>query len=197
MLYAVVVLGVLLVAGALWLLKTRSSTPETPAKRDEAKLHWLVALSTDVGKASWHLGDRRVTAGRAPSNYIQIATPGMSRQHAAFYVSRDGVRIVDMTSSNGTLVNGKAVQEKWLKEGDKIELAGARFVYRREGDFGPNAGFRGKEVDDGVSRTTVMPGDVLELRVHAVYELNGRDLKKTAAEFGLPVDEIQQILDKR
>ncbi|MCO4771042.1 MAG: FHA domain-containing protein [Deltaproteobacteria bacterium] len=187
---------VLTAALAVLVMIKKQHVESTPAPEPDPnnKLHWLVADGGDPLRNSWHLGARRVTAGRAASNYMQLTAPGMSRRHAAFYVDVDKVTIVDMSSSNGTRVNGNPVQTARLFDGDVVELAGARFTYRREGNFAANAAWKAKEVGRKVDTTTSMPETMLQLRAQATFQLNGGDVQKTASEVGISVDKLEQLI---
>jgi hypothetical protein len=77
------------------------------------------------------IGDvRRVTIerfpfrlGRAESADLRIESPEVSREHAEI-VERNGVWLVrDLGSTNGTHVNGKAVKETLLSDGDILKIA--------------------------------------------------------------------------
>jgi diguanylate cyclase (GGDEF)-like protein len=64
---------------------------------------------------------RELVIGRAPDCGLAILHDGnISRRHAQVIVSGDEVRIVDLGSTNGTLVNGRDVQDHVLQRGDRI-----------------------------------------------------------------------------
>src|SRR5215468_481842 len=63
-----------------------------------------------------------VLIGRSPDCQIVLKDFGISRQHARISVDDDGVHITDLKSKNGTQVNGVAVVQAPLKDGDKILL---------------------------------------------------------------------------
>src|SRR5215468_8927935 len=63
-----------------------------------------------------------VLLGRSPDCHIVLKDFGISRQHARISVDDDGVHITDPKSKNGTQVNGVAVVQAPLKDGDKILL---------------------------------------------------------------------------
>jgi pSer/pThr/pTyr-binding forkhead associated (FHA) protein len=54
--------------------------------------------------------------------------PAMSRQHAAIEFCGTGLRIRDLGSTNGTLLNGTAVQSAELCHGDRFEIGGRHFL---------------------------------------------------------------------
>jgi Domain of unknown function (DUF1707)/FHA domain len=74
-------------------------------------------------------GESRVL-GRNPSCDYTIADATVSGRHAELARTRDGWRIRDLGSRNGTRVNGWLVREQALQPGDAIELGATLFVFR-------------------------------------------------------------------
>jgi pSer/pThr/pTyr-binding forkhead associated (FHA) protein len=68
------------------------------------------------------LNDDRITLGRATENKIILDHPSVSRQHAEFFVTAEGVFIEDLGSRNGIKVKGKRVQRAELKHNDRFEI---------------------------------------------------------------------------
>ena len=64
----------------------------------------------------------RITIGRRPSNDIHIDNLAISGAHAAISHLGDEALLEDLDSTNGTLVNGKAIKKYVLHHGDLIEL---------------------------------------------------------------------------
>ena len=63
-----------------------------------------------------------LTIGRAESNGLVLADPRASRHHARL-VARDGLLILtDLDSTNGTRVNGDAIRELPVGDGDEIRI---------------------------------------------------------------------------
>ena len=62
--------------------------------------------------------------GRAETNDIVVRETRVSRQHAVIRGQRDGYWIQDLSSSNGTFVNGQEVhaEGRRLRHGDRIGL---------------------------------------------------------------------------
>ena len=62
--------------------------------------------------------------GRSESNDIAIDDPGMSRHHAVVRLAAGQVMIQDLSSTNGTFVNGRRVHAAVvLQHADRIEIA--------------------------------------------------------------------------
>ena len=83
----------------------------------------LVALETD-----------RVTIGRAPSNDITLASDSnISRLHAVLEQLSGRWCIRDLSSRNGTFVNGERVdRDRVVHPGDEIRVGATRLRYRDE-----------------------------------------------------------------
>jgi pSer/pThr/pTyr-binding forkhead associated (FHA) protein len=95
---------------------------------------------TDVIEV-WSLGranlvlleGRRMTIGRAVENDITIADPESSAVHAALEPLAGAWSVSDLSSRNGTFVNGeRVVTERPLHRGDEIRIGRSRLVYRPE-----------------------------------------------------------------
>jgi len=70
-----------------------------------------------------------VTIGRHPDNTIVVPQESISRQHARIERVDDVFFIVDLNSSNGTMVNGQRITRHELKEGDVITLGDVEFGF--------------------------------------------------------------------
>jgi len=61
-----------------------------------------------------------ITIGRKPDNDIEIDNLAVSGHHARIFKMEDWFLIEDLSSLNGTFVNGKMIRESPLKNGDEI-----------------------------------------------------------------------------
>ncbi len=66
--------------------------------------------------------ERPITLGREPSNEVPLKDGSVSRQHCRVEWRPNGVHLVDLESRNGTLLNGIAVSEAVLEDGDQIKV---------------------------------------------------------------------------
>jgi len=75
-----------------------------------------------------------LVVGRGSEADLRINDPGVSRRHAEFRVSsgrsRPEVSVVDLGSTNGTLVNGKRVGEAPLDDGATVRVGNTDLVVR-------------------------------------------------------------------
>jgi pSer/pThr/pTyr-binding forkhead associated (FHA) protein len=58
--------------------------------------------------------------GRALDNDIVLESSEVSRHHARIELQTEGMRIIDLNSTNGTRVNGRSVRSQALDAGDEI-----------------------------------------------------------------------------
>ncbi len=70
--------------------------------------------------------------GRGSEADLRLADTGVSRAHAELRIERGGTRVVDLSSTNGTLVNGRRVAEAELADGDRLDIGATTLVYRSE-----------------------------------------------------------------
>ena len=75
------------------------------------------------------LGDGPVTLGRLPDCDVVLNDPNVSRRHAEFRRTTDGVVVTDLGSTNGTRVNGVPVREQQLASGDEVTVGSTTLVF--------------------------------------------------------------------
>ena len=68
------------------------------------------------------LTKERTTLGRRPYNDIVIENLAVSGEHAVLTISGGKVSIEDLRSTNGTYVNGRAIQKQGLLNGDLLDI---------------------------------------------------------------------------
>lgn len=90
--------------------------------------------------AEFPLDKQRLIIGRRPSCDIRLENLAISGEHAAV-LAEDGVfYIEDNRSTNGTLVNGRAITRHQLQDGDRIGLGRHQIEYLEE-DLAADRGF--------------------------------------------------------
>ncbi len=97
----------------------------TPASADDTPVDEHAFVEVRNGPAVTHvaLGQSHLLIGRAPDTQIHLDHPSVSRHHAELYrdpFARWWVR--DLSSRNGTLVNGRRVTEQILSAGDLVQV---------------------------------------------------------------------------
>jgi pSer/pThr/pTyr-binding forkhead associated (FHA) protein len=105
------------VGGALFLASNRAS---------------LVALEGPSAGSEYLLERDSYVIGRGANADLSFKDDAMSGSHAALELGASGYKIRDMGSTNGTFVNGSAVQAADLKHGDKIRVGEHTLQYIQE-----------------------------------------------------------------
>jgi hypothetical protein len=98
----------------------------------------LLQMSTDHDAELVVLGSKRrpyplakdaLSIGRLDSCDIVLSDTGVSRKHAEVRREGDEWVIVDLNSTNGTIVNGQTVRRHRLAQGDRIEVGETTIEY--------------------------------------------------------------------
>ena len=81
----------------------------------------IIASGPDSGH-TYKIAGPAIRIGRAPDNDLVLRDPATSGHHARVERRGNQFFVVDLGSTNGTLVNGEVVMERELKSGDAITI---------------------------------------------------------------------------
>jgi hypothetical protein len=84
--------------------------------------------------------------GRGTDCDLRLVDPGVSRHHAELRVENDQVVLVDLSSTNGTFVNGQPIRRVALRDGTQVSLGRTTLVFRQDGQDrqdGQGSGYSG------------------------------------------------------
>jgi len=70
--------------------------------------------------------------GRGADADLRLHDTGVSRAHVELHLEDGGVRLDDMGSTNGTLLNGQRVSTAVLSDGDRLEVGATPMVFKQE-----------------------------------------------------------------
>jgi hypothetical protein len=89
------------------------------------------------GESRWYEGRPPFEVGRSREADVVLHDPEVSRRHARFE-SRNGVVFVDdLSSRNGTFLNGRRVEESIeVREGDAVDVGTTRMMVRTVAPWG-------------------------------------------------------------
>ncbi|HEY8853701.1 MAG TPA: FHA domain-containing protein [Candidatus Dormibacteraeota bacterium] len=91
----------------------------TPGGGPQAEL--TIESGPDAGH-TYRATESALRMGRSPDNDLLLRDPATSGHHARVERRGEQFWIVDLGSTNGTLVNGEPIQEKELKHDDRITI---------------------------------------------------------------------------
>lgn len=108
-------------------LKNKPTTPvyfESPAK--------LVDLMDDDDVREFSLSEDVNSIGRIGSNDIHLQDEMVSGHHAKILCFQGNYFIEDISSTNGSFVNGKRIRKCVLKDGDKVSFGPYKMVFQMD-----------------------------------------------------------------
>lgn len=88
-------------------------------------------VSLTVAGRQHVVSEPRVVLGRSREAGVRISDVNISRKHAEIRQEGSTYWVVDLGSTNGTLVNGKRVDRQRLRDGDRITLGSTEIVFGR------------------------------------------------------------------
>jgi two-component system, cell cycle response regulator len=126
---------------------TNTRVTASPAPVTEAQRIYLMAIAgANVGVVH-KIGGTRAVLGRATSAQIRVEDDGISREHAEIVFENGRVIVRDLSSTNGTFVNGSRTDSREVRNGDQLSVGNATFVVFTHADGA------GRELARVVSRT--------------------------------------------
>jgi two-component system cell cycle response regulator len=107
---------------------TNTRVTASPAPHTEAQRIYLMAIAgANVGVVH-KVGGTRAVLGRAASAQIRVEDDGISREHAEIVFENGHVTVRDLSSTNGTFVNGTRTVSARMRDGDQLSVGNATFV---------------------------------------------------------------------
>ena len=125
----------------------------------------------------------RVTIGRRPGNDLVIDHLTVSGQHAAIDTTSSGSFVLDLGSTNGTMVNNQPVKKHLLQHGDVIDVGKYKLRFQQ----------------DVSSQTHLIPSAAQQVLTGKVKVLNGPNagkeltLSKPLTTIGSPATLVMAI----
>ena len=71
----------------------------------------------------------RLLIGRSPQSGVQLDSPYVSRHHAMLVITPHTMELIDLQSTNHTLVNGNVAERQLLEHGDLLAIGNFRLRY--------------------------------------------------------------------
>jgi len=116
--------------------RTMPRRDRSPAKDPSLKAHLLLLTGDKAGTTYMVRDDRMTVIGRETGCQICLHDPDASRRHAAIQPFGREFYIMDMGSTNGTLINGKLEEKRILRHADKITIGKQEFQFLLTGPDG-------------------------------------------------------------
>lgn len=92
----------------------------------------LMVIQSENLEGTIQLEDDETILGRDEDTDVTVDDKLVSREHCKFILKESGFVVSDMSSSNGTFVNGQKVTEKALENGDRIQIGSSIFEFQMD-----------------------------------------------------------------
>ncbi|HEY7876117.1 MAG TPA: DUF3662 and FHA domain-containing protein [Actinomycetota bacterium] len=114
---------------------TRAISTDTADRMGLATAGASLVVLDAQGKPAERISITRapVVIGRLSTNDVVLSDSNVSRRHAELQRTAEGWRLVDLGSTNGTLVNGKVAKEHTLSDGDRLAFGSSELVFELKG----------------------------------------------------------------
>jgi pSer/pThr/pTyr-binding forkhead associated (FHA) protein len=100
----------------------------------------LVMLMNKGGHKSFPLVGEVSVLGRRHDCDLRIPLMSVSRRHCQINLDNGSIKVRDLNSVNGTIINGEVVNESVVKAGDEIKIGPLTFILQVDGmpdEFNP------------------------------------------------------------
>lgn len=91
----------------------------------------LLTLSGPLRGRTFEVSDHDVSVGRRDTTIV-IDHKSISRRHCIFSNEGESIKVQDLGSHNGTIVNNERVEERVLGHGDRITVGNTTFIFLTE-----------------------------------------------------------------
>ncbi|HXG76967.1 MAG TPA: DUF3662 and FHA domain-containing protein [Gaiellaceae bacterium] len=107
----------------------RAAAPSAPEPKLEPQHPPAPAATLELGGRSHPVQGERVVLGRSREADVRVSDVNVSRRHAEIRREDGSYWLVDLGSTNGTLLNGRRVARERLDDGDVITLGSTEIVF--------------------------------------------------------------------
>ncbi len=117
-------------SGKTVVLSTDSDSHKDKSTGCRRLVGWLITFTWKPEGEDFKLYEgRNLLSGENPSD-VKLNDPAVSSPHCMLLYRNSKMRIKDELSTNGTFVNGKAIEETDLNDGDIIKVGATELKYR-------------------------------------------------------------------
>jgi hypothetical protein len=113
---------------------TKTNTVALPAEREKPAMlaHRYFFVPEGAPHVKLILEKTTSIAGRDPGCDLHLVSTQVSRQHCVIEITDRGLLVKDLDSKNGTFVNGIAMKDGYVNEGDKLSFGSYTLKVCRE-----------------------------------------------------------------
>ncbi len=154
----------------------------------------LITHGTKSRKLIFGLPVGETIVGRGEDCDLRLSDSRVSRHHCRLVLTDGLLRVIDLSSTNGTFVNGRAVQEATLDNGDRLAVGRINLTVESEPDAG-DATRAGVEVDvtrleDPLGADLGLSHDQCDDTAEGVYVATGRQQSPSRVASEVPTSQL-------
>jgi hypothetical protein len=116
--------------GQTMIYRAPTPAPGSPEDAPPAPAEREIVTLTIAGRKQ-EITSNRVVLGRSRACDVNVNDVNVSRRHSELRQEGATYWIVDLGSTNGTIVNGKRVERERLRDGDRITLGSTEILFGR------------------------------------------------------------------
>jgi len=133
-----------------------------------------------------------ISIGRKHGNDIQLNDLTVSGRHTMVTVLGDKTYVEDLSSTNGTLLNGARVAKSLLKHGDLIQVGNYQFTYFEDikEEYEPTMFLRAEIEDTQIIQTNTAKTDAIKGQPLAAVKILNGPLKNKTLELRKPFNTL-------
>ncbi len=122
-------------SGSDYRKQTSSNHPIPRGRRTHAKLlkNCLALIPIDPRKKTFYLTKNSTSVGRSEMNDLIPKSKSVSLMHSRIDKIGGRYKLVDLNSQNGTFVNGRRIDSKYLRDKDEISFESIKYVFSMTG----------------------------------------------------------------
>lgn len=150
----------------------------------------LVMIKKDGTEKEFPLPSKVTIIGRRHDCDFRIPLSQVSKRHCQLNLDNGTLKVRDLSSRNGTILNGKKIEESEVHAGDRIEVGPLKFVFR----------INGEPAEISKQATTEKPQEQAEQLegladdTHVVAGEFEEDFDSLLSEFDVSDDETEDML---
>lgn len=131
---------------------------------------WALRTESDLLSSQFYALKDKTIVGRDPDCDLTIDWHLLSRHHAELQVDNGQLRVIDLSSRNGTYLNGKKVQDCIAKPGDELRFDEQRFII-----VGPASAEIPNDQDDDLTGVRTLAPELLcgDSTLRSMQKLSG------------------------
>ncbi|MDX6286114.1 MAG: hypothetical protein QOG53_1599 [Frankiales bacterium] len=109
------------------------ATQSAASSAASSRVPKLITAAGTGGETAYVLAAPVTVIGRAEDCDLRLADPGASRRHVEVRRDGDRVTVIDLRSTNGTVLNGETIERAELHDGDELVIGETVLVFRVPG----------------------------------------------------------------